>query len=370
MERSRRRPSTARCSARRSTRSSRRSAWSSPIMCRSARSAPGTSSPIPKGRRRRSAPRWRCSRCGGRCVASSDRPTSFAIRRPCFACSSRRPNRNASPFDLTLATAGDDFAVMGMHFKLGLYEHQSAGAIQGVIDLIADQPSLVDDPAELRSLRITIYEPAFSIIGDPAKRDPQTRQSADHSMLYIIATLLRKAYEARRTGWDGQNGWQRLMLVPDDYAEDDSGPLPPAHPRADGPHRLPPRRRRSSTANTPTASPRSSTSTTRQLGKLTSGLVMYPEGHARSTSGNLPRCWTTSSACWPGWASTTPNRSAKRFTETGRKIAARSRGDLRLQHLRRILTTFQRLPARRLPPSSQCHCAIFRSKTGEISRPW
>ena len=30
---------------------------------------------------------------------------------------------NASPFDLHLATEGDDFAVMGMHFKLGLYEH-------------------------------------------------------------------------------------------------------------------------------------------------------------------------------------------------------------------------------------------------------
>ena len=38
---------------------------------------------------------------------------------------------DTSPFDLALATAGDDFAVMGMHFKLGLYEHQSAGAIQG-----------------------------------------------------------------------------------------------------------------------------------------------------------------------------------------------------------------------------------------------
>jgi 2-methylcitrate dehydratase len=28
-----------------------------------------------------------------------------------------------------LANKGDDFSVMGMHFKLGLYEHQSAGAI-------------------------------------------------------------------------------------------------------------------------------------------------------------------------------------------------------------------------------------------------
>lgn len=35
---------------------------------------------------------------------------------------------DASPFDLHLARSGGDFAVMGMHFKLGLYEHQSAGA--------------------------------------------------------------------------------------------------------------------------------------------------------------------------------------------------------------------------------------------------
>lgn len=28
-----------------------------------------------------------------------------------------------SPFDLHLSMNGDEFAVMGMHFKLGLYEH-------------------------------------------------------------------------------------------------------------------------------------------------------------------------------------------------------------------------------------------------------
>jgi 2-methylcitrate dehydratase len=28
-----------------------------------------------------------------------------------------------SPFDLFLSYKGDDFTIMGMHFKLGLYEH-------------------------------------------------------------------------------------------------------------------------------------------------------------------------------------------------------------------------------------------------------
>ena len=120
---------------------------------------------------------------------------------------------DCSPFELRLSLAGSDFAIMGMHFKLGLYEHQSAGAIQGLLDVLSTYPDLLNDPKQLQSVRITIYEPAFSIIGDPAKRDPKTRQSADHSMVYIIATLLRKAYEIR------QSTWQTLMLLPDDYSD-------------------------------------------------------------------------------------------------------------------------------------------------------
>jgi 2-methylcitrate dehydratase len=42
-------------------------------------------------------------------------------------------NNETSPFDIYLGTKGSDFAVMGMHFKLGLYEHQSAGAIHGLL---------------------------------------------------------------------------------------------------------------------------------------------------------------------------------------------------------------------------------------------
>ena len=32
-------------------------------------------------------------------------------------------SHNESPFDIVLSKSGDDFAVMQMHFKLGLYEH-------------------------------------------------------------------------------------------------------------------------------------------------------------------------------------------------------------------------------------------------------
>jgi len=183
-----------------------------------------------------------------------------------------------SPFDLELATGGDDFAVMGMHFKLGLYEHQSAGAIQGLIDLLTRHPQLLDSPDALRRVRITIYEPAFSIIGDPHKRDPRTRQSADHSMVYIIATLLRKAYEQKAAGW------KELMLMPADY--DDAALFHPLTrslmDKIEFVHGGP-----EYDASYPDGIPTTLEIDHDSLGLVSSGLVMYPEGHARNTSGRL-----------------------------------------------------------------------------------
>ncbi|HVU89826.1 MAG TPA: MmgE/PrpD family protein [Pirellulales bacterium] len=197
-----------------------------------------------------------------------------------FCLFEKPKSRDTSPFDLTLSTAGEDFAVMGMHFKLGLYEHQSAGALQGIQDLLAANPQLLADESQLKRVKIAIYEPAFHIIGDPAKRDPHTRQSADHSMVYIIATLLRKAFEQRRSGW------QELMLVPEDY--NDKSLYHPltrkimeriefVHGGADY------------DAKYPDGIPTSIEIEHATLGTLSSGLVMYPEGHARNASGNLDK---------------------------------------------------------------------------------
>jgi 2-methylcitrate dehydratase len=184
----------------------------------------------------------------------------------------------ASPFDLALGASGSDFAVMGMHFKIGLYEHQSAGAIQGLMDLVARNPDLLADPQELKKVRITIYEPAFGIIGDPAKRDPRTRQSADHSMVYIIATLLRKAFHERKAGW------RELMLVPADYdAASLADPLTRALiERIEFRHGG-----KEYDEKYPDGIPTTLEIEHARLGNLSSGLVMYPAGHARNTSGNL-----------------------------------------------------------------------------------
>lgn len=201
-----------------------------------------------------------------------------------------------APFDLHLGHSGDDFAVMGMHFKLGLYEHQSAGALQGVIDLVSKSPELLKGaPGEsVKTITILAYEPAFGIIGNPMKMDPKTRQSADHSMAYIVATLLRKACEfAAKNGGSLPKGggahdavWKALMLEPADYKEDASAIFNPVT-RAimqkirfehGGPEY---------DAKYPDGIP-TSLKMEDASGKVhDSGLVMYPAGHARNTTADL-----------------------------------------------------------------------------------
>jgi len=194
-------------------------------------------------------------------------------------CLNEKPARpHESPFDLTLTVAGRGFAIMDMHFKLGLYEHQSAGAIEGVLSLFKKHPQLLRDPNLLDRLDIQIYEPAFSIIGDPAKRDPHTRQSADHSMLYIIGTLLRKAFEAK------QSGWRELMLMPEDYGQDAL-----YHPLT---RQLMQKIQfmhggLEFDSKYPEGIPTQVTMHHAELGSLSSGLVMFPLGHARNTSEEL-----------------------------------------------------------------------------------
>jgi 2-methylcitrate dehydratase len=204
-----------------------------------------------------------------------------------YAASANGQKSNyASPFDLVLGKRGHDFAVMGMHFKLGLYEHQSAGALQGMVDLINRTPTLLDDPkgGNIRSMTVTAYEPAFGIIGDPAKRDPKTRQSADHSMLYLVCTKLRKALEARAKGARSFD-FKSLMLLPHDFsAEAIHHPVTRAlmekmtfrHGGEEYDRRY------------PDGIPTSIQIVDSHGAEHDSGLVMYPTGHARNTTADLP----------------------------------------------------------------------------------
>jgi 2-methylcitrate dehydratase len=191
---------------------------------------------------------------------------------------------DASPFDLVLARKGSDFTVMGMHFKLGLYEHQSAGALQGLMNLLRKAPELLDDAGgdNIRSMVVRAYEPAFGIIGDPAKRDPKTRQSADHSMLYLVCTMLRKALELRAAGRKGPFAWKDLMLTPHDFD--------PAAIKNDRTHALMAKMTfehggAEYDAKYPDGIPTSILITDQNGATHDSGLVMYPGGHARNDLG-------------------------------------------------------------------------------------
>ena len=200
------------------------------------------------------------------------------------------PTDGDSPFDLVLCHSGPDYTVMGMHFKLGLYEHQSAGALQGMLDLIQANPGIVENPDSIKTIKIVAYEPAFGIIGDEAKRDPRTRQSADHSMVYIVSTLLRKAIDqakAKGTGRlaeDNDDLWKQLILTPNDYdGEAIHHPttralmetIQFAHGGEEYDRRY------------PDGIPTSLEITTDAGDVLDSGLVMYPAGHARNTTADL-----------------------------------------------------------------------------------
>merc|ERR1719291_515940 len=126
-----------------------------------------------------------------------------------------------APFNLVLSHSGSDFAVCGMHFKLGLYEHQSAGALEGLISALVHNPELISGGVDgIQGINITSYEPAFGIIGDPAKKDPKTRQSADHSMAFIVSRILVKAMGRGGLPATGQETWKLLMLSPQDYGKE------------------------------------------------------------------------------------------------------------------------------------------------------
>jgi 2-methylcitrate dehydratase len=193
----------------------------------------------------------------------------YRLNEPCPA--------GESPFDLELGVSGDAFAINAMHFKLGLYEHQSAGALQALVDLFTAHPALAGDLEGIRRIRVAIYEPAFSIIADPAKRTPTTRQSADHSLPFILAKTLLEARAARARGVPP--GWESLMLLPDAYS--DAAIRDPEIARlidrieivAGGPDY---------DALYPEGIPTSVTVDHATLGMLGGDLVTFPLGHARA----------------------------------------------------------------------------------------
>lgn len=192
-----------------------------------------------------------------------------------------------SPFNLVLSTEGSDFAVVGMHFKLGLYEHQSAGALEGALSALVNNPELVSAGKDaIKNINIVAYEPAFGIIGDPAKMDPKTRQSADHSMAFIVSRILKRAFDSGKMPSTMDGAWIEMMLSPYDYGAEalydaDTREIMSKITFSHGGPEY--------DAKYPDGIP-TSIDITLESGKvINSGLVMYPSGHARNTSADLKK---------------------------------------------------------------------------------
>jgi 2-methylcitrate dehydratase len=129
---------------------------------------------------------------------------------------------------------------------------------------------------------VRAYEPAFGIIGDPAKRDPKTRQSADHSMLYLVCTMLRKALEIRSVKPEATLSWKDLMLAPHDF---DKSAIHNSLTRSLMAKMTFEWGGAEYDSKYPDGIPTSMVVSDDQGNTYDSGLVMYPGGHARNSVG-------------------------------------------------------------------------------------
>src|SRR5262249_25059544 len=94
-----------------------------------------------------------------------------------------------APFTIgELGGRGVPFAIERTHFKFVATEYHAQAPIALALDLRTKVG--VD---EIESLEVRMYAMAHSEIGsEPAKWDPRTRETADHSLPYMLAVALRE----------------------------------------------------------------------------------------------------------------------------------------------------------------------------------
>lgn len=93
----------------------------------------------------------------------------------------------SGPFSVGLPDRTDSFVIERTHIKSRPAEYNSQGALDLAVEL-ADEI----DPDTVESIRVETYWLTFSEIGrEKEKWDPQTRETADHSLPYLLARTLR-----------------------------------------------------------------------------------------------------------------------------------------------------------------------------------
>jgi 2-methylcitrate dehydratase len=100
------------------------------------------------------------------------------------------------PFELAWSGGPDDWMIGRTYIKYWPAEYHAQSAIDAALQL---RP-LVGDPAQIERVVIESFEAAVSIIGsEPEKWRPTSRETADHSMPYMVAVALLDGELTRRS---------------------------------------------------------------------------------------------------------------------------------------------------------------------------
>ena len=81
---------------------------------------------------------------------------------------------------------GTNFKLPQTYIKLYPVEYHAQAVVEAALTL----REKIENVHDIRRIVIFSYEAAKSIIADPAKRRPKTKESADHSLFYILAVTL------------------------------------------------------------------------------------------------------------------------------------------------------------------------------------
>jgi 2-methylcitrate dehydratase len=97
-----------------------------------------------------------------------------------------------------LVEGASPIAILGTSIKRWPVEYHAQSAVEAALEIRSElgEPS----PERIASVRIETFDAAYQIIAaDPQKRDPRTRETADHSLQYIVAAALLDGEVSPRT---------------------------------------------------------------------------------------------------------------------------------------------------------------------------
>ena len=96
-----------------------------------------------------------------------------------------------------LETKAPPTRILDTYVKYWPVEYHAQSAVDAALQFPAD---VVGDPEQIASIEIETFQTAYDIIvKDPEKWDPKTRETADHSLPYIVVAALLDGEVTRRT---------------------------------------------------------------------------------------------------------------------------------------------------------------------------